>query len=124
VGAGKKTKSAPDALILPQRDLARTHVYFMQAGEGAIKIGVSDDVWARMASLQTAQPEELKLIACLYCAPHVERTLHRAFEAYSLRGEWFRPSDEIMHLVSLITAKDAAGALQFIDDRDPLLKRH
>jgi hypothetical protein len=75
-------------------------VYFIQAGEGAIKIGWSQDVFRRIIELQTASAEKLKLLGVI---PSVtmqeERNLHRRFASIRKEAEWFQPSSELLSYV-------------------------
>lgn len=70
-------------------------VYFVRAGnKGAIKIGVARDVQKRLATMQTGNPFELKVIALIPCsgvqqAFDTERRIHNMFRSKRIRGEWF-----------------------------------
>ena len=72
-------------------------VYFIQSGKkGPVKIGVSSDPIERMKTMQTGNPENLKLIAELICkskkhAYEIEYKLHKRFKWAKKRGEWFNP---------------------------------
>lgn len=71
-------------------------VYMIRAGEkGPIKIGKAENVERRLAELQTANYEELKIIAIIPCgstkaAEYVERGIHKRFARSRIRGEWFK----------------------------------
>jgi DNA-binding XRE family transcriptional regulator len=58
-----------------------------------VKIGISTNVYERVAVLQT--PEEMKVYAILDGWTRQERELHRRFAEYRLRGEWFRHEGEL-----------------------------
>ena len=65
-------------------------VYFIQAGfHGPIKIGVAHDIEQRMASLQTAHWQKLRLLGTTPGGFALERDLHRKFAEQRLNGEWF-----------------------------------
>ena len=74
------------------------YVYFIQSGKkGAVKIGVSKDPIERMATMQTGNPECLRLRLRLKCkskdhAFDVEYRLHKRFNWAKKRGEWFNRS--------------------------------
>lgn len=53
-------------------------IYFIRSGQ-YIKIGVSERPWERMASLQTAHPEPLEMLAIMPGAQPEERVLHARF---------------------------------------------
>lgn len=75
-------------------------VYFIQGESGgAIKIGYTQDVKARLKSLQTGHPDVLVLLACFPGNQSDERDLHEKFDAFRLRGEWFKPSEFVLREV-------------------------
>ena len=83
--------------IAPIHAVSGKGVYFAQDGLGRIKIGVTIDVAARLASLRTGNSTELTLIRFIEGAGHkVEKWLHRRFKADRIQGEWFHFSDEMM----------------------------
>ena len=81
-----------------------SRVYFIQAATGHIKIGVSTNVMMRMASLQSAHPEPLQLLATMPGTHEHERVLHRAFDMDRDSGEWFSPSKNLLELVHTLRA--------------------
>ena len=88
VDASIDDEPAPRSIPAPA-----TLVYFVQVGEsGPIKIGKTNDVSARIRSLQTAQAEELRLIATISVDEWPEWKLHQLFAEHRLRGEWFEPA--------------------------------
>lgn len=69
-------------------------VYFIQAGEsGPVKIGSTVGmVEGRLASLQTAHHEKLRILRVLAeSGRQVERKLHHIYRTRKVQGEWFRP---------------------------------
>ena len=88
----------------PKVDKSR-YVYFIQCGKtGPIKIGYANDVKARLATLQTASPFDLRLLATIKGRPSLERQLHNRFAGDRLRGEWFLPTSELLAFVSEVAA--------------------
>ena len=76
-----------------------TFVYFIVCGSGrAVKIGKAHDVESRLAALQVANHEELKLIASFAAPEEVERLLHGVLAEYRIRGEWFTCSDDVLNV--------------------------
>lgn len=63
-------------------------VYLIKSGE-YIKIGYSETPQARIGNLQTATPNELKLIAVIPGDTGLEAYLHTRFAEFRVRGEWF-----------------------------------
>lgn len=83
-----------------------SHVYFIQRADGPIKIGCAVDVFQRMASLQTASPEPLRLIGVMILGGYsMERRLHQALAADRIHGEWFAPTQRVLDV-----AYDLEGA--------------
>lgn len=76
-------------------------IYFIQAGKsGPIKIGHTDNsVRERMAQLQTGCPYELNLLWQFIGDLNKEAEIHREFEHENIRGEWFRPSLELLDYI-------------------------
>jgi hypothetical protein len=73
--------------------------YVVEAvGTGTVKIGKSNDVGARIASLQTSNAHELRLIAHL--RGDVESDLHSQLAAHRLSGEWFRLTPEVRNAIA------------------------
>jgi len=69
-------------------------IYFVRSGK-FIKIGTSIDPNKRLGSLQTANPNKLKVRAVLNGGYKTEIGLHQLFEKSRIRGEWFRLTEEI-----------------------------
>jgi hypothetical protein len=86
-----------------------THLYVLQCGT-RFKIGVTNNIEKRIASLQTGNPEEIVL---LYIEERekptkAEKYLHRCFQKNRLKGEWFEN----------ITLKDIRIKLLLFFDQD------
>lgn len=92
------------------------YVYFIESAKThRVKIGVARDPLARLASLQSANPETLRLVGVIPTdQPRaVEKRLHWFFEAEFLRGEWFRRSSTLM-AVMRATLPYASGVERFL----------
>ena len=77
-----------------------SYVYFVQEGDaGPIKIGRASRAEARLARIQTGSSHELRLLCAVPGASVLERSFHVAFARDRLRGEWFRPTPELLRLV-------------------------
>lgn len=75
-------------------------VYFIADGTGHVKIGISNDVPARMAQLQTGNPTRLRLLAVCPGGEPLERQLHQQFAHVRAEGEWFQLTSELQALIS------------------------
>jgi hypothetical protein len=82
-------------------------IYFVQGESGGpIKIGFATDVKKRLASLQTGYPETLILLHSIPGNVKDEEYFHSKFMCFRLRGEWFRPCDDILSLTSDLKRKN------------------
>lgn len=70
------------------RDTCR--VYLIQDSGGRVKIGSSENPESRLATLQTAHADELKLLASCHGGREYEKYWHSKFESRRLHGEWFQ----------------------------------
>jgi hypothetical protein len=72
------------------------NVYFIQAGDGPVKIG-----WAkghperRLRELQTAHHEPLSLLKVIPGSRYDESAWHGEFRAQHVHGEWFTLDDQL-----------------------------
>lgn len=76
--------------------MKKWNVYFVKAGE-YLKIGIAKDICLRITSLQTGNPQKIKLCGAMSNltkddALLIERKLHKFFKGYRLYGEWFAGS--------------------------------
>lgn len=72
-------------------------LYAFQAGNnGPIKIGVSRDPKQRLATLQAMHYETLRPLASERVVPIEEKWLHQAYVHARIRGEWFRPTPDLL----------------------------
>lgn len=78
---------------------AGSFVYFIQAGNGPIKIGWTKHTSVRLRYMQTGNAERLRLLCAMPGGRVLERTLHRAFRAQCVEGEWFKPCQELLALI-------------------------
>lgn len=75
-------------------------VYFIQADNGLIKIGVAGSPKDRLRTLRTMSPVALRLVLVLpgRGAPG-ESELHARFAEHRSHGEWFRPAPELLNYI-------------------------
>ncbi len=77
----------------PKERKAGYFVYAMQASE-RLKIGYSNDPKKRVRSIQTSNPDDIKLLKTILCenkqhAKNLEKRLQRKASKFHIRGEWF-----------------------------------
>jgi hypothetical protein len=91
-GEGKAQKSSS----VKAKRVTGNVVYLIGDGEH-FKIGTSTKsrLSSRFSSIQTGNPQELKVYGVLDGGVGLERKLHRKFSGLRLHGEWFRYSDEV-----------------------------
>ena len=72
-------------------------VYIISAGDsGAVKIGWTEgNAEERLAALQTANFESLRILRVIPGSVGIETKLHRFFALHRIRGEWFTFVDDI-----------------------------
>lgn len=90
---------------LPPASQRACSIYFIQAeGGGPIKIGRADDLAKRLVSLQTGRPDKLAVLTAAPGTRQHERDLHDLLAAHRERGEWFRDTPAVLHVVGLVRA--------------------
>lgn len=99
-----------------ERDLLRfTRLYFVMVRkpDGPIKIGVAKDPAQRLRHLQTSTPDELVLLGHIEARFALERWFHEQFGETRVRGEWFKPTLELLELIAFAlreySGEDIAG---------------
>ena len=70
------------------------YVYFIQAGYGAIKVGMAKNPEKRLADMQVSSSKPLRIVAKFPMpdrerARCLEKELHGLFADERIRGEWF-----------------------------------
>ena len=75
-------------------------IYFIENTETKhIKIGFSTDVRTRLSDLQTSSPHELRILTLCEGTDKHEKELHKKFNDYHYRGEWFIPNKELIDYI-------------------------
>jgi hypothetical protein len=86
----------------------RVVLYFLQLKRlGFIKIGRSKDVAGRVKTLQTALPDEIILLGSVPCHTGTEHIWKSKFKDLQLRGEWFTPSNDLLHSIRNAVASNS-----------------
>lgn len=77
------------------------YVYFTQSPEGGlIKIGYSTKPAARLSTMQSGCPLELKVLRLLPALQNLEGHLHNVFRSLRRRGEWFHPGPDLVQFIA------------------------
>src|SRR5260370_18634783 len=84
-----------------------TYVYFISAPEvGRIKVGITDDIEARLSALATGSPVRLELLGFLSAhsntARKIEKAVHKRLSAFHWNREWFTLTPEVHHILPSI----------------------
>lgn len=83
-------------------------VYLIRLGDtDYFKVGVTIDINARIAGLQTSTPFDLHLVqmAAHPNAYTVEKDMHASLDKYHVRNEWFLcPQEEIVKVFDIVSA--------------------
>lgn len=89
-------------------------IYFIQnESNRAIKIGFTgEDVPSRMAQLQTASPDRLKLLGSIPGTTEDECFLHEMLDSYRMSGEWFRPHRDVISWIEWLSSWAARQSVQ------------
>lgn len=86
------------------------------------KIGYSCSPEKRLLQLQTANAEDLELLAVIDGDKNTEKHLHELFKNHKLKGEWFELVDEIKTFFNVLGQEcffyTYPDALALIDDLD------
>lgn len=76
-------------------------VYFLRCdSSGLIKIGVSTNVAHRVSAIQSGSPTQMTLLATEEGGQEREKQLHDTYAEHRVRGEWYRPTDELLDYIS------------------------
>lgn len=81
-----------------------------KGSDGAVKIGYSARPFSRIADLQVAQDEKLRLLAKAPGGFGLEHLLHEVFAPDWIRGEWFRRSPTIVNFVRALGMRFESSA--------------
>jgi hypothetical protein len=81
----------PKPSVVPSDYKPKGLVYFVQAGEGHVKIGFTRrSLKKRLSDLDIGSPVPIKVIGVLeFCGLAEERNLQEALVHYRVKGEWF-----------------------------------
>lgn len=96
-------------------------VYFIQAGDRAIKIGITDNIKDRMSGLNCGNHEKLKLLFKYEVdtrgkAGQIETELHSYFKEYHLKGEWFKLSPFILFCIDMMATQGYPAFVEYSND--------
>jgi hypothetical protein len=86
---------------------ARVYVVVSSGTPARVKIGFSTNPDARLISLSSGHPDDLKIIRTIPGGRLTEASFHSRFANYRIKGEWFLFHPEMMEFVPTIDDPDA-----------------
>lgn len=96
-------------------------VYFVQrVSGGPIKIGYSSNLQARMASISTATPEKLLLLASARGCVDDEKRMHSLLSSHHVHKEWFEDCAAVRECIEHVLATgELPGTPSIMADKHP-----
>lgn len=82
-----------------------SEVYFVKAGNGAVKIGYSADFDRRFGEVMKMLPEKMEVLCRVPGDRRTEFYFHRKLQRSRIVGEWFRPDEDVVDTVQTINEK-------------------
>lgn len=109
-----KKHSAP----APRKDITdfqpgMTYIYAIECGD-FVKIGKSAAPSKRISEIRTSNPLEVNFLGDVHAHEMVEKMIHSHLSDDRERGEWFRKTERVMGIVSLIAGKKAVDLWEAI----------
>jgi hypothetical protein len=102
-------------------------VYFIEAENGLIKIGMSDNPKKRFRSLRTMSPIKIELVKWIKLDRTksfiLEQRLHKIFKSYRVHGEWFLPSPDLIKYIQGEVSSPAENCSELTKNFDIMLKQ-
>lgn len=89
---------------------SRDCIYFVECN-GVVKIGTTSNLKSRLNALQTSNPTPIRLVHTISVPirqdhREVEKALHTIFENNSVRGEWYKISEQDIERIKLLSIED------------------
>lgn len=84
--------------------MTNRHIYFLQESSlGAIKIGFAANVNTRKCNIQGANPSKVTILGAIPGGPEEETKIHEQFAHLRIRGEWFKPGEDLLEFIRTVT---------------------
>jgi hypothetical protein len=77
-----------------------------------VKIGTTTNINQRINDLSNMHGDDLELVAAIPGSYELETSLHKMFDAYRVRGEWFLPSHKIITAFRELVKKAESGYVE------------
>lgn len=97
--------------------------YFIRVDD-AIKIGFATNFNRRLSGLQTAHEKPIVVLAVVPASMADEFKTHQLFAHLRIRGEWFRPEQDLLDFIDALKAKPHEEYQPPAAPKKPLRARH
>ncbi len=106
----------------------QSYVYIIHCKDLAtIKIGYSDNPFARLSQLQMGNSSELSVVSVFKGGREEESELHERFELNGVRGEWFSVDDslvsELVNYQAQKVSKDLGSDVECLSPNSEILDK-
>jgi hypothetical protein len=95
---------------LEHRVAKEKHLYFLEADNGLIKIGISNNVDKRIHKLESILKTNIKLLKYIPNKAPYEKILHKIYSndniIYKNQTEWFHPTHDLIRFISYVNEKN------------------
>lgn len=99
---------------------ALTTVYFIAAVDaGVIKIGRTNNIDKRLATLRTFSPVELKLVCTVNYDDGLEKRIHQHLKEYRSHGEWFYADKPVLDFIRGYQQHGIVWVVERVGDASP-----
>ena len=98
------------------------YVYFARESlQGLVKIGMAEKLRDRFTRLKGQIPYhvDLDLLLIMYGGRSLEKDLHEKFKDHRVKGEWFKPHEDILSFIKENTEKQLQGNYGAVFVNDP-----
>ena len=92
-------------------------IYFIQTESNTVKIGKTEDLSKRFNVLQSANADTLTLAASVIANESLEVELHELLKDSSIRGEWFKATDDVLAVINAAKENGLNGIYRIIRER-------
>jgi hypothetical protein len=87
---------------LAEREAGFVYFFVTHPRGDKIKIGYTTNPGERIATLRTASPVELRILAVFRGTKSDEAMLHEHFAAHRIHGEWFKMNPELRQFIKRV----------------------
>ncbi len=89
----------------------KRRIYFIQSGDGPIKIGFSTNIELRLSAIRNWHPYKLTILKLLDGDYEDEHAIHKKFKHVKLTGEWYNPSEDLLKFIQEVNDKNLSDQI-------------